>query len=607
MELNGESLSNYILSLPKEKRVECLKNNDIRNKYLESRNHYPFVWLVQSLKEDDLIYFIDNNYLEKILLNERNSDKINAILSSGNVYANLILSNTKALEFILKSYLITYIYSMNYIFGQALLDYALEKKDMSIVGNVGRLHADQQLKTFTNEYIVKIMELNSNDNSFLFSLDGKVINKFILYQPYLNEIIKGDINKLNYIVKEKHFIFPNYLLNNQKLINKYASINNSNIYRETINTLMQNNYNLVEKIEYYRKIYVKNKFNNINEDGYFKKMDKYFKDNSVKVEDDFSYEVFFKLRNLHSNNDINGLKQKYRELTEKLQLEMIVDTYFKDITFNFLANLKTILEYINEIDEKIISIDNIKLYKKIYNFHNLSNQDRKDLISLFNDDIDYAKMFYEDFSKCRNHSYDLMNKKVLKLDKNSYLYNKKQSTFYGVDIYELNGEDFFAYVHSTSCNRSSNTVNWLKSAKTISLSFIGSNNIDTYYYGKSIIFGFLYLNPQNIMHTYNSDSYTSHQYGTDKINRIYTPERFIKETKGYNEILYSEKNLDNFKPDFIMCYDYITDGELNIARDMNIPIIKIDSKKYSKIPCMEPGDVNNYLNSFQAEKVEKYY
>ena len=66
---------------------------------------------------------------------------------------------------------------------------------------------------------------------------------------------------------------------------------------------------------------------------------------------------------------------------------------------------------------------------------------------------------------------------------------------------------------------------------------------------------------------------------------MYTPQGLIDDTKGYNEIVYQEKNkniqLEKVKPDYVICYDDIKEGDLKVAKNYNLPIVLIDTKKYN--------------------------
>lgn len=606
--LNGEELKDYILSCSKEKRIEYLKDENIRNKFLESKNHYPFIWLIQSLKNEELCYFIDKDMLEKILETDRNNDKMNAIMTCGNIYANRILSNDKAIEFIFdkKNDLTTYLYNLNNIFGQYIIDYSIEKGKKDLINYLGYLKKDNQIKTFTNTYITKILENFDISKEFFKNLDNEIINKLIIYPKFLYAFIDLNIDELNEIIS-KGFVFPIHLINNTKIIKELSNIEDTNKYRFTVNNLMKNNLNMIPIVEQEREKYVLSRINNIDDKGIFKD---YYNLNIQEMYNRLPFDTVKSIEYYLKNNNDEGVLNELRKNTEKHLFEMIIDTYFNDIAYNFLQNLKIILRYVKDIDEKIIPEERLDLYKKIAKFHDLNVYEQKQLFFDYNNNIDYSKEFYEDFYNCKMHSYKKINDNLIYLNKNNSIYNKELSKEKNIDIYELDGEEFYAYVHSTLIRYHNDelVIPFKKGgSKTISLSLIGKDSIGIY--GRkedNIIFGFDKLNIENIMHISNSDSFTSHEYGTNKFQQIYTPQELLYKTIGYNEILYSEKNLNEFWPSFIVCFDEIRDVDLEMASKMNLPIVKISSLKYRKTGGINDINWDKYKTSTEASQITSY-
>ena len=593
--VTGKDLERYILSLPKQERIDILQNNNIRDKFLESENHYPFVWLVQSLEEDELKYFIDNAYLDKIILNDRAEDKFNAIMSSCNKQVSDILTYDRAIAFILGSTanLTKYLSGLHFKIGQAIIDFCISH-NINKFSCIGNLSKEEQLKVFNQEYIIKLLKVEDLGKFFLLNLDGKVINKLIKYDKFLEMFMSLSAYEINAIVKYRDFILPKHLINNKKLIEKFIT-SDTDQYRFYINNLLINNYEFACVLEGERVKYVSDKINTID-NGIMYKYQEYkdYKPQDLYMK--FKYNEADKLRDLYSKKDYDLIVKELQRLSEKEMFELIVDFFFKDSVYNFLVNLKAILNYKEENPN--YKIENLDLYLKIINFHSLSIEEKQELFNKYKD-VDLATMFYEDYRKARNLSYEQINDSLLKLDKNSEIYNEELSNKYGTDVYYLNGEEFYLYIHST------NYGIWMDNKKTLSLSLIGHNNI-TYFNDNinDIVFGFNKLNVSNIMHVSNSDSYTSHEYGTDKVQRINSPKKLIEETIGYNEILYSEHNLEDFKPDFIVAFDFITDKQYEVAREMNLPIVVINSEKYMKKSGLEGIEKNKYINPGSGEDVE---
>ena len=590
--MDGRDLVEYIFSKDKKERIEYLKREDIRDEFLKVENTYPFIWLVQGLG-DELKYFIDDDYLDKIIISDNGVNRINAIMTSENEYAKEVLLNDKVIAFILDDYnkLTVYLSSLDYKIGQKIIDYIL-KHNVNKFSVLGNLRKENQLKVFNSDYIIKLLKCDFFDSNAFINLDGEVVNKLIKYDKFLKMFINLSAYEMNVLIKYKKFIIPEYLINNKNLIMKFATTEVS-VYREYINNLLVNNYEFACNVEEERLDYVSKKLNSVSNDI----MDEYkdYKDYGITdIYTNFEYKIAFKLHKFYRNRDYDSVIKELKKLSEKKMLELIVDAFFKDTTYNFLINLKAILNYKEQ--NKDYKIKNLDFYLKLMNFHFLNTLEKIELFNKYKG-VDLATSFYEDYRKARNLSYESINDSLLKLDKNNKVYNKELSKKYNRDVYYLDGEEFYLYIHSSYYGV------WMNNKKTISISLISHDNIHHYDEGvDKIIFGFNKLNIENIMHLSNSDSYTTNEYGTDKIQRIYNPRTLMEETVGYNEILYSERNLKDFKPDFIVSFDEITEKQLEVANEMNLPIVVINSKKYVKKSGLEIVSENKYVN--HNEKVE---
>ncbi len=575
--LDSKKLYEYIISLSSNERKVLLIDNKVRRRFLSDDAHYPFVWLVQSLNGVELKCFIDSNYLTDILNNDRSVDKINAIITSCNPYATDVLLDDRVIQLIISYYnLSTYLYNLDYRMGHKLIDYDIKNVTyhLNILSNY---KTSEQLKIFNSEYIVKLLEYNGLSDRFLINLKGKVIEKLLCYDKFQSMFLNSTIYDINIMINNG-LVIPKRLFNSATLIDKYIKLD-TNRYRDYVNSLMYNNYEFYEIIEKERFKYVDNKINSITNDI----LDEYINFDKNNIFNNFDYKTASKLQNI--KNDKDKLNEYFKYSTKEKLLEMIIDVFFKDVPYNFLQNLKAIINYSKD-NPKFIP-HNIDIYNILLSFNELSIND---IINFFNKNKnkDLATFFYEDFRNCRNTAYEEINKGIIKFDKSSSLYKKGKSKELSIDIYELNGEDFYLYVHSSKSGF------WISNKETICLSLISHNNISTID-NDSIIFGFSKLKINSIMHMYHSDLFSCQKGGVTKVHDIETKENLIKKTISYNEILYKEE--DNFKPDYIVCFDAIDDNSINIAQELNIPIVVINSKKYTKKSgSLEELDKNNYLN-----------
>ena len=580
--MDANQLYKYIISLPSNKRINLLINKTIKQRFLSDDAHYPFVWLVQQLNGIELKYFIDSTYLTDILSNNRAIDKINAIMSSCNSYATDVLLDDRVIALILDSStnLSTYLYNLDYRIGHKIIDYDIKNGTyhLNILSNY---KTSEQLNIFNSEYIVKLLEYNGLPDRFLINLKGKVINKLLDYEKFQSMFLNSTVYDISIMISNG-LVIPKRLFNSNTLIDKYIKLD-TNRYRDYVNILMNNNYEFYEIVERERFKYVDNKVNSIKNDI----LEEYHNFDKTNIYNLYDYKTASKLYSI--KDDDRKLNEYFKYSTKEKLLEMITDVFFKDVPYNFMQNLKTIINYSKDNSKYIPR--NINIYNTLLNFNELSIDS---IINFFNKykNEDLATSFYDDFRKARNTAYEEINNGITKLDKNSKLYKKDLSSELGVDTYELNGEDFYLYIHS------SRSGFWKNNQKTICLSLISHNNINTID-NDEVIFGFSKLKIDNIMHMYHSDAFSTREQGTHKIHDIETKENLIKKTTSYNEILYKEE--DGFKPDYVVCFDFIDDNDRNIARELCIPIVIINSKKYTKKSgSLERLDKDNYLNGSDA-------
>lgn len=583
---DAKELYRYIISLPSNERIKLLTDNKIRNRFMSDDAHYPFVWLVQQLDGIELKYFIDSTYLTDILSNNRSVDKINAIMSSVNPYATDVLLDDRVIELILDSStgLSTYLYNLDYRIGHKIIDYDIKNKTNHF-NMLSNYKTNDQLDIFNNEYIVKLLKYNELPDRVLINFSGKVIERLLDYEKFQSMFLNSTVYDINIMINNG-LVIPKRLFNSNTLIDKYIKLDTSR-YRDYVNNLMFNNYELYEIIEKKRFKYVDNKINNIKDDI----LDEYHNFDKDNIFNTYDYKTASRLQSI--KNDEDKLNQYFKYSTKEKLLEMIIDIFFKDIPYNFIKNLKAILNYSK--DNHNFIPQNLDIYNTILDFNKLSIDE---IINFFNKykSIDLATVFYNDFRKARNTSYKEINDGITKFDKNSSSYKKNISSDMGIDIYELNGEDFYLYIHSSRSGR------WMANKKTISLSLISHDNINTID-NDEVIFGFSKLNVDNIMHIYHTDSFTKHDQGTSKIHDILTKEKLINKTISYNEILYKET--PNLIPDYVVCFDTIDGKDRIIARELNIPIVIINSKKYNKnVDKIEGIEENNYLGGNEVNEYD---
>lgn len=596
MNKEGKDLSDYIINSDLITRRKLLKDKEIRKELLKDKNHYAFVWVVQSLTSIDIDYFLDDDIIEYLKNdNPKTYKKIDAILE--NVNSSKFLSKENILFYLVENF--DYFKHLDINFGNALFSFIL--KNSKYIKSLSYLNKDIQYEILSKkENIDKLIILNTKEN-YLYLLDSKVINILLNRPYYYHMFLNTNIDIINEYYIKNNIELPSYVYSNE-LINKYLEIKDVNKYRNYINNI--NNILFKEEVETKRKKYYIDTINNIN-NGLLPIYNELY--NKILNNEDYSDIIkensYYLYPIKEIVNDKDKLLEYLRELSTKEMLEITIDMYFEDISYNFLKNLHSMLEYISLIEENIIEKEHLSIYLKLINYYNLTIEERIDLFNELNDGKDYVSIFYDDFRLCRNHSYNKIKNSTI--DINKFIYSDK----YNTKIYELNGEDFFIAVHHTTFDRNNiNTKNWDNYVDTLSISLISHNNFNTFRdKEENIILGFD-LDINNIIHIYESDSFTDGFNSSNRVQRIFTNEELINRTKGYNEILIRNKDFDgnnNLFPSYVVCFNEIKDGDLDFSKKYNLPIVLIKENRYnSKKKEMIDIEGDQYIDSYSASYLD---
>ena len=543
----------YVKKLPREIKGNYLKNNSFRKRLFTSEGHYPFVWLVQELEGDELLYLLDDDLIPFLLNDERLSDKLNAIMTCGNSYNNLFLKKEKIIEAIYNNSnsLKIFLRYLDKEFAKNYLNYLLSTGDLSSFSYLNPSIQLEMLKNSSNFEKIKSLKLDSN---FFIELSKEAIEYLFNDKYFENLFLDMNIYNISYVIK-KGVTLPNYLINSNILINKYLSIDNIIIFLEFLTDLEKNN-------------------------AYLKDI---LKDKKKQEYDD-------KVRNY--------------SIEDKELLELIIVFNYEEIPYNFLKNVSSIISYIKQIDKILIPTNRYQIYEKLINFSSLTKDDKIKLYHEIGNNKNAMAEFYDDFKTCLNDSYKDIKDSVTDINN---LKSYSLSSKYGVCVYELNGEPFKFLINHTRMNRDNLNHHsaWNSLKKYASLSVISNTCFGTYRSPYSnVIVGFNQFDYMNIAHVYHSDSYTSNEFGSKSILELYTINNLLKNTKGYNEILMKNSNL--LKPSCIICYDEIKIGDIEASKLLgNIPLVLLYTNKYNvKYTCIDTED-NDYLSYTEASIISK--
>ena len=364
----------------------------------------------------------------------------------------------------------------------------------------------------------------------------------------------------------------------------------------------------------------------LNSDDYYKAKESVLKlsnnDNFINqmitIENPFVFDRFTKM--LEYKIDTSKLYEERNAFIEKIILylnnkvnipdrwvtEYIISYFFQDNYYNFMSNLFQMVHYLQHTGKKLVSLDNIHLYNEFRSLTTMSIKEKVELFKKFYQRKNLMELFYDDMNKVKEDSYQELVNASLKLTHDKSIYYKDLSRTYGVDVYYLNGEDFFGFVKCFDINRNdlSNHEEYLYSKDNrlgYSFSYIGNHNIGTIDYDlKGVVLYYDDIDYQDIMYVHHGDLHAKKMevqddYLSEKENEILTPDSLIYKTNNYNEIYIKGKE-DGFKPKALVCYDTITHDDIAFARKYQLSLLLINTKKYEHtISFDENYEENTYV------------
>lgn len=435
--------------------------------------------------------------------------------------------------------------------------------------------------------------LNSKNELLLIALLNTISNKELL-QEWLNKdprvkylIYKIDINRL----LQFNLLIPDSILNDNKFPNYL------------IKTIIDKTESLIDVRSYLYK------FQSINFEFYQKSLNEYKKYiQTILNSYDYNTQIFGaylldssfdryllpkilrdELKNLPEEQKINILK---RETSLRIS-EIVIDSIFEDNIYNVRLNLNEIIRYTNDIDNNLISPDHLDFYKTILKIDSLSNEYK---INLYNNykDKNISSILYDDLGKLKEHSYAEIKNSLTSFGSNSILKNDDLSEQYGVDIYKLNGEQFYMLVKSMepiSININNSFTNLEEDYAKVErgcYSLIGSDNIDVF--NRKFVYGFNNFDTQNIISVFETDCFSqesdepilNQNYGTTAVNRLMTPAQIVNGLDVNKQTRYSEiQILGRLNPDFIVVFDSVNEMAITESQKLNIPIVIINTLAYT--------------------------
>ena len=311
-----------------------------------------------------------------------------------------------------------------------------------------------------------------------------------------------------------------------------------------------------------------------------------------------------------------------KSLDEK-KSDYIIDYHFEENYYNVMYDLRELLEfyYAGNID---IPEDRLYLYQQIVNIDMLSSQEK---IELHNELKQYNMMeiFYDDMSFARKQvrkaikDYSMVKEELVKFK------DEELSNEYGVDVYNIEDNPFFAIVKSNINAEDNLPVGH-------SYSLVGNGCISVFgtpKYSDTYVYDSSDLNPEQIVHVFPRDSFTMYRpfsftdQATNRVEQLMMPDELLYNKRTYNEILILERgkketDIDSRIPKLkriaLYCVDQITAKDVETAKIHNIGIMLINSKKYNKgieMPAsvyrhLGNDDFNIYMKNGTSYEIEEH-
>lgn len=626
LNFNYEHLKNYLINADANEKERVLSDDRIKNTLINPDYMYDFVFLSQE-ESDIILYLLKGNGLEILKKNINFDYYLRSILTSGKKYVDKLFDNEDFVNLILEN-----IKEQNYSF------YELSEPTANLL--YIKASDDDKLKLLggisdeASLYIIKNNEVSKeNFWKVLVKLQGKAAQLLINKVDY--KLSFTDISLIDlYDCSKKELSFPHYMFDEKSFVRKMSDNYDINYTRFIINNLSK--YNDLSSIENRKKEILNDSINNIN-NGLLPKYEKlYMILNYLTINNKLEYgtikesiysifenESSIFLQNLNADvitclrsDNKNELLDFLKKESNKTLGNLIIDYHFKVLPLNVKKDINELVSF-EKYGGNTLSKEDLMLYEQILNIDNLSHSEKINLHQTLSQ-INMVEKFYDDIRNAKNKMYDNINDAILKKDNIGKYKNDELSNKYGVNVYTLEGEPFYALVKSVGTLKGK----ILDEFKLHSRKDGGSFSIDSGYklntFNKpNYTYNLAYdgFSSEQVVHAYTEDSYSNYARNsedtTPKINKIMMPYEFVTESPFYNELVISQVNekkttemddrIPMLKPFAIYCYDEICANDIESAKRLGLDIILINTKKYNV--NIQKKDENWYKDLKEEEYV----
>lgn len=323
---------------------------------------------------------------------------------------------------------------------------------------------------------------------------------------------------------------------------------------------------------------------------------------------------YAELRKYLNKKDYDNAIELINKTIKEKKSDYIIDYHFEENYYNVMYDLRELLDfyYAGNID---IPEDRLYLYQQILNIDMLSSEEKT---KLHNELKQYNMMeiFYDDMTFARKKVREALKDYAMVKDELVKFKDEELSSEYGVDVYNIDDNPFFAIVKSGIRAEDSLPVGH-------SYSLVGNGCISVFGDLKSsntYVYDASDLNPEQIVHIFPEDSYTLYQpfnftdKATNRVEQLMMPDELLYNKKTYNEILILEQgkkqtDIDSRIPKLkriaLYCVDQITAKDVEMAKIHDVGIMLINSKNFNKGTEL-PASVYRHLTREYFDNYMKY-
>lgn len=611
LEYSYETLKYYILN--KEPfMLTALKDRRIKEKLINCTKMYDLIWLVQDISNEYACVLFDEEGIEILTNTDDLRNKLNGIVTSGKSYVSILLKNEQFCQTILNclDYLESSLMSLDKQGAIEFINFVVKHDPSKLEDILMNLSIEVQEEIVKEikipDNILKncLVHFHKNASEYLINNDERITT--------LNHLSFSQLFK---IFNKGYTIHPS-ILNDKDLIQKIISMYSIKDYRFLINELVKGND--TDNIESLRKTYYESEF--LSYDNEYNMLERHkncylelldiMENEQLSTADEIlckyfnffgsattSFEIRKKVFEYLISQDKEGLKEFFTNESNVQMSNMIIDYHFEDIPYNFFLDVNQLYHF-QQNEGRTLSDTDFDIYEKLLKIDELSYEEKLKLHrELLKED--WISKHYDVFREAKDKVATLMKEQMLNENNIQKYLSVEKTSEYGVPIYILDGEEYFAFVKSLPQYKDEpleeSQLRYYVDGSSFSLD--GSKKLNTYR-DPHECYNLIYSDfpTEQVVHMYPVDSYSKYDRSyctkaTKRVYELYTPTEFVEKSSNYNEIVLAQKNqrrsddeinekLQNPTILGIYCYDELTENDIESAKNLGVGIVLVKTKSY---------------------------